>query len=463
MSEKYGFRPEQQNDGKNVNEEDFPTRRGVLGALGGVALAYGAKKFFDNGPVEGSNENNHKTESGQKLAPKKPEKAVPNEEKPIKPPKSIETNLKKETKVTGRIFDDIDAGWDMLTTKKAGFWFNRREVPNKERSKKGKRKAKTKIVKDLDYNVLLAVKNLAKPNSDIEIISVDSKGGSQNTGFRVAQGDKKGVGTSYEVETPADYAVLAIKRVIPLDSKHQEVIYTPYTEALDTPLVRKKGFDYLLSQIEEGSKALDSRGINSRAFSGRKISEVIPKRVSLILSIIEHVDPFMFERASAKLISERGMSQEKADTEAVKSVVNQTLVTVGANREMSYAYAKSSAGARGLFQFIPSTYKEVRKQYKKADLEKDFVKGMDDHKNAAMASLLLFDADLAYLDKDSRDKIIKDPKKLGMYLSSSYNGGAPRTAKMIRENPNNWQQKVLPETQTYIRKFLAVYHLLENN
>lgn len=453
MPEYPGFRPETPKEGLNSEPEHADkklTRRIAIGAaasaLIGAELLRRRKK---NNEVPGSEINQ----------PQKTEKDsfVPAREGPISPPKSIEANTEFSEYIRDTIFDEIDEGWNKLGDKTAGFWWNKKSIITKG---KGKRRPRTKIVKTLDYNVLLAAKNMRQPTEGIELLKVDSRGNSQEKGFRIEQGARRGVGTSYEVEAPVGYAVLAIKRVLPLDKKYQEVTYTPYTEALDVPIVRRKGFEYLLGKIGKAAEDLEDRHVGSKAFPGRKISEVLPKKVSLILSIIEHVDPFIFKRRSQELVKQ-GIAPERADTEAMKSMLNQVLVTVGANREMSYAYSISSAKARGLFQFIPPTYKQVRKQYGKAGLHGDFIKGMDDHENAAKASLLLFDSDLSILDKDIRNKIVKNPKVLGMYLASSYNGGAPRTERMMKAYPKDWPNRVLPETQDYIRKFLALYNAFE--
>ncbi len=73
-------------------------------------------------------------------------------------------------------------------------------------------------------------------------------------------------------------------------------------------------------------------------------------------------------------------------------------MVLGTNKQKAYRCSTSTAGARGLFQFIPKTYKRIVDLYPQAGLDKDFTRGMEDHENAAKATLLLFDADLRIMN-----------------------------------------------------------------
>jgi hypothetical protein len=159
------------------------------------------------------------------------------------------------------------------------------------------------------------------------------------------------------------------------------------------------------------------------------------------LAIIEHIDPLKFE--SGKYTSEK--------------LIHETLVILGTNRQDAYRYSASKAGARGLFQFIPKTYKRMVQLYPQAGLNSDFVRGMEDHLNAAKASLLLFDADLRVMNNGKKEQLMDDPQALGRFLASSYNCGSGKTSRAMIRYGENWQANVPSETQIYLKKFDAVW------
>ena len=101
----------------------------------------------------------------------------------------------------------------------------------------------------------------------------------------------------------------------------------------------------------------------------------------LRLMITEHVDPLHMKYV--------GMEQ----------CIHEVLFTLAANQGQAYAYAKSSAGALGLSQFVESSYQIVRENYPKAHLEPDFALGMVNLNNAVMASVLLLDLELTDVPK----------------------------------------------------------------
>ena len=113
-------------------------------------------------------------------------------------------------------------------------------------------------------------------------------------------------------------------------------------------------------------------------------SDTRPIEVSLVLSIIEHIDPGRFEHYKGNEIA----------------LVHEVLTIIGANTTRAYSYSKSSAGARGLFQLVPDTYRRLQEKYRSAGLTRDFASGCNDHTNAAKASLLLFDSDLSILPEN---------------------------------------------------------------
>jgi hypothetical protein len=379
----------------------------------------------------------------------------------VQPPKFIEADPaspEAELIKDDSIIDNIDTAWNELANQEAGFEL--RSVPARQAGKGSRRREiKPKLIHQLRYNVLLAVLDLKSERKEIEFVKVDQNGVSERPEFAVEKGMPIGMGTKYEVSSPSGYAVLAVKRALRLGGGYEEVRYSPYTPALDCQVVRSTGFNYLKSQLSQAQTDFKDKQVKSRAYEDKLIADVIPAKVSLALSIIEHVDPNRFERLSEKF--QQSMNQEIGDVEAMKLLANEIFTTVGANRESSYAYAVSKAGARGLFQFIPQTYANIRGRYARAKLDEDFAEGMNNHVNGAKASLLLFDSDLSFLSVNRRNTLLQSPEVMGMYLASAYNSGAPRTAKAIDQHGADWRKHILPETQKYVRKFLAVYRALQ--
>lgn len=263
-------------------------------------------------------------------------------------------------------------------------------------------------------------------------------------GFEVDLEKVNGVNTQYEVTHPDGYIVLALKRLVnSRKGGDKDVIYSPYSEQLDISAIRRQGFEYVKNIIHSARERLANKRVGSLAIERRLVTEVVPVDIATVLLLIEHIDPTRF------------------NTLPIGRLINEVLTVIGLNRERAYAYAVSPAGARGLFQFIPSTYKSIVRQYPEAGLNSNFVAGMNNHINAAVASFLLFDSDLSYTDIEHRNFLTQNKDALGYYLASAYNGGAPRTARAIKEHGNNWVDYVLPETQVYLKKYKAVANILK--
>ncbi|KKQ14430.1 MAG: hypothetical protein US30_C0004G0067 [Candidatus Moranbacteria bacterium GW2011_GWF2_36_839] len=353
------------------------------------------------------------------------------------------------------ILADIDKARLLLEGNEAGFTLGRKElykfkdckvqkkVPIKKRkgkfkivTVKGKCKQTWTVPYLKDYNVLLAVENVNE--RIIKLIRIPAKGKGLVKGFGIDRGNPNGVNTEFEVTHPEGFIVLGLRRVVQFDGKYKEVVYTPYTKELDIPAIRQRGLEYLQDKILAAKNELASLGVRSHAFSGENVSEVVPTEVSLCLSIIEHIDPARFLRG-----------------ESSESLTNEVLTIVGANGNLAYRYSISKSKARGLFQFIPKTYRNLKGIYQEARLTPDFIEGMENHFNGAKASLLLFDSDLAYLSPKYREKLRNSPEDMGKYLAAAYNCGSPRAAKSINSGG------ALPEeTRVYLLKFGEIWNLL---
>ena len=239
---------------------------------------------------------------------------------------------------------------------------------------------------------------------------------------------------------PDDMAILALRTTVRSGNNGlKEVVYTPYSPRIDTPAGAQSRSRLPERKDRTGPRRPD--GEESKAGPGP--DDTMPIDVSLVLSIIEHIDPGRFEHHQGDEVA----------------LVHEVLTIIGANTTSAYSYSKSSAGARGLFQFVPDTYRRLREKYRSAGLNKDFVSGCDDHTNAAKASLLLFDSDLASMPRKWLADRGKDGRSIGMYMAAAYNCGSTRVGKSARECKDQWTCRLPEETRVYLKKFDAVWNL----
>ena len=343
--------------------------------------------------------------------------------------------------LTFDIRDDIKRGQEFLKDKIAGYSLVKEEKRITFFDKKGRKREKLVLEKVIKPNFLLAVEDL-KERKIRQVLITDK--GCVTDGFEVTKNRDNGVGSKFEVTYPENMAVLALRTTVRSGkNSFREVVYTAYTPEIDTWQVRKAGLDYLAGQIELARGDLEARKVNLIGFDGPDDDIMLPE-VALVLSIIEHIDPVRFKNCP---------EDDKI------ALVHEVLTIIGANTINAYAYSKSPAGARGLFQLVPDTYKRLRDKYPQAGLKKDFVLGCTDHLNAAKASLLLFDSDLADLPRERLSAIRKDARAAGMYLAAAYNCGAGRVGKSARKCGNEWACLLPEETKIYLKKFDVVWDL----
>jgi len=343
--------------------------------------------------------------------------------------------------LTFDIRDDIKRGQEFLKDKLAGYSLVKEEKRITFFDKKRRKREKLVREKVIRPNFLLAVEDL-KERKIRQVLITDK--GCVTDGFEVTKNWGNGVGSRFEVTYPEDMAVLALRTTVRSGrDSFTEVVYTAYTPEIDTWQVRKAGLDYVAEQIELARRDLEARKVNLIGFDGPDDDIMLPE-VALVLSIIEHIDPVRFKNCG--------------DDDKI-ALVHEVLTVIGANTTNAYAYSKSPAGARGLFQLVPDTYKRLRHKYPQAGLKKDFVLGCIDHLNAAKASLLLFGSDLADLPSERLSAIRKDARAAGMYLAAAYNCGAGRVGKSARKCGNEWACLLPEETKIYLKKFNVVWDL----
>src|SRR5690606_17500863 len=143
--------------------------------------------------------------------------------------------------------------------------------------------------------------------------------------------------------------------------KYFETAYYISTHpGLVTPEVVNAGRFYVHNVIEIAREKLRANGM----FIQPKVADIAER-----LATVEHVDHYRFR------------------TEYHPNIYNDIFTLFALNEGGTYKYSVSSAGAGGMVQMIPSTYRMVRAQYPQAGLDPRFVEGMQDHINAAKAML----------------------------------------------------------------------------
>lgn len=245
-------------------------------------------------------------------------------------------------------------------------------------------------------------------------------------GFILSVRRDNGINSDIACVLPAGGKVLAVKYPISNEGNRFgpgdeviEAIYTPYSAEIKTDEVIERGIEIQTELIKKAYARLSERAVFSRAFPGRKVTDIVPQDVLTVLLMNEHIDPGYFKSA--------GMA---------RPLVEQVLTIIATNREKAYAYSISSAGARGLVQMIPSTYRLIAGRYPTARLEPNFLVGMADPVNAIIAQILLCDSDWESIKTQSEISAAR----IGPYLAAAYNGGVGRVLSALKHDKQEWME-----------------------
>ena len=341
---------------------------------------------------------------------------------------------RRESEIAFDIREDIARAQEFLKDKVAGCSITKMEK-KVTFFRKGRKKERLVVKTIVKPNFLLAVEDLKERK--IRQVLITSRG-YVTEGFHVTRIRNNGVASRFEVTYPENMAILALRTTVHSGNGLKEVVYTPYSPEIDTKEVRKTGLDYLMGRITLARNDLAAKRVRLAEFER---GNGIPMEVSLVLSIIEHIDPVRFEHYRGNEIA----------------LVHEVLTIIGANTTEAYRYSRSPAGAMGLFQFIPKTYKRLLDRYRSAGLTRDFISGSTDHVNAAKASLLLFNSDLMSLPTGLWSATRRDGRSLGMFIAAAYNCGPERVGKSARACKGQWTCRLPEETRTYLRKFEVVW------
>lgn len=259
----------------------------------------------------------------------------------------------------------------------------------------------------------------------------------------------------YRIE-PTHYVVVANKYLVPSEiipglseddtSDYSEIIYVPYSKGIHHPQLITEGEKYLEGVVDQAFKELERDNIISQADPDKLAIESATKDLVKRIIVTEHMDPDLLSIADdgGKLLAER------------------VYVIIGTNKEMAYYFTSSSADARGISQFIKSTYDTIVDKYPDAGLIQDFRLGTSTHSNIIKAMVLLFDNNRKYLG-DLLNEINEDEIELA--LAASYNGSPKWVRESISLYGDDWLKYqdinpiLRPETFGYLKKLRSLLNL----
>ena len=198
-----------------------------------------------------------------------------------------------------------------------------------------------------------------------------------------------------------------------------------------TPEVVSTGKIYMRNTLDVAREKLRERGV----FIAPIVTDIAER-----LAIVEHID------------------HQRFWTENHGTLFNEVYALYALNEGQTYRYSVSSAGAGGMVQMIPATYRMVRSRYYNIPLMPDFVEGMRNHPNAAQAMLLYMQ--MTWNDLISNPTVyeavqnkIATPAEL---MSAGYNSNPAKLPGYIKRGGAGWKFLIPRETQIYLQINVAM-------
>jgi hypothetical protein len=239
-----------------------------------------------------------------------------------------------------------------------------------------------------------------------------------------------GVNSEFEIVGESNLHVLALIHPIFVDIgttkrpkyRLDDVVYVPYSSYLKKPEIIQAGKDYLNKNVQAVYQELRALGVRSRAFPDLSLAEAISPEVVKSIIAIEHIGVSLLVLGNTE------------------DYLENFYIILATNENTAYAYSRSTASARGLAQFIPSTYASLVKKRPDLVLVKDFVQGTTDPYNIIKAQIAYLDLSLTELSQAVRQAHEGDGLTIGSYLAAMYNGGGTRTRRAIKLWGDAWAE-----------------------
>lgn len=223
------------------------------------------------------------------------------------------------------------------------------------------------------------------------------------------------------------YLPLLVQYPVVRDGRFIETAYyISVHPGIVTPEVVANGKFYMKTQIDSAREKLRERNV----YISPLVTDIAER-----LAIVEHIDPARFWK------------------ENHLQLFNEVYALYALNEGQTYRYAVSSAGAGGMVQMIPPTYRMVRNRYPQVPLMADFVTGMQNHPNAAQAMLLYMqmtwdDLIASPTIYEAIQNNIATPAEL---LCAGYNSNPAKLPGYIKRGGSNWRTLIPRETQAYLQ------------
>ncbi|HKU55375.1 MAG TPA: hypothetical protein VJP60_08410 [Rhizomicrobium sp.] len=282
---------------------------------------------------------------------------------------------------------------------------------------------------------------VGRKTGPLTVLRMDETGKNAQ-GFTVTWPVDNFINTRFRVTKPEGVIVFAQRRPVRIQGNYEEAVYTSYAPELDTKTMRAAGMDYLRRLQDQAYDRIQDHDLRSRVAPKITVADRIPAGMVVRLMIAEHIDPLHMKFVG------------------IEQCVHEVLITIAANRGHAYAYAKSSAGARGLPQFIEGSYQMVRANYPKALLEPDFERGMSDLRNAVLASVLLLDLELTHLPRHYLERVTDSSREFAAFLAAGYNRNPARVVQTYHRTRTftggdaPFENKMYVRIQSWIGQFL---------
>lgn len=231
-----------------------------------------------------------------------------------------------------------------------------------------------------------------------------------------------------------DFLPLTVKYPIIRKGAFKEMgYYTPAHRSLQEFGLAKLGEEYVQKILTDSKKSLRKAGID--------IPEKVVKLAKL-LCIVEHIDHGRYRR------------------EDTGDLTNEVHTLFALNRERTYRYAVSSAGAGGMVQMIPKTYREISSAFPEVDWIGNFEEAMMNHPNASKAMLLYLNRYYTFfLSHDSVDEAVeKGFATEEELMAAGYNSNPVRVPPTLAKGAY-WKRSLPQETQIY----LSILRSLDNS
>jgi hypothetical protein len=275
---------------------------------------------------------------------------------------------------------------------------------------------------------------VGRKTGPLTIVRMDEHG-ANDTGLIITWPVDNFLNTKFHVAGPDGTIVFAQRRPVRAknDKGWEEAVYTTYAPELDTRKMRDAGLDYLRHLQRLAYNRIKKNDVRSRVEPDATVADKIPTDMVLRLMITEHVDPLHMKFVG------------------IEQCIHEVLVTIAANQGHAYAYARSSAGALGLPQFMEDSYQMVRANYPKALLEPNFDLGMSNLSNAVLASVLLLDLELTHLPQATLKIVTDSSVQFAAFLAAGYNRNPAHVARTYRRTRSFTGGDVPFENKMYVR------------